>query len=303
MIIRFAVFSTAVLAMCYATSAATVDFEDLSLSPNTFWKGPDLSGTNQPTPWGTTLYSGSFTSGGATFNNAIDLPGGFWSGWAYSNTTDVTTPGIVGGVAVNDSSAYDPHHLADGGGDGSANYGVAFGGFAGDSVITLPVGAQPVSMKVINTTYAALIMLSGDASGFSKKFGDNLDTVGTIETDFPDWFLLKVIGLDAGNQQIGSVDFYLADYRFANDGDDYVVDEWTEINLSPLAAAAKLTFALSSSDSGTFGMNTPSYFAMDNLVLQPVPEPASALLAAGVGFGALIVILRRTAPAVRSIAA
>src|SRR5262245_24474501 len=124
------------IALCLAvalvsreTRAAVVDFEDLTLSPGTYWKGPDPLGVDQPTPWSTVERVGSFTSGGATFNNVYDLTYTTWGGWAYSNTTDVTTPGIINGIVVNESSAYDPHHLGDGGGDNSANYGVAFGAF------------------------------------------------------------------------------------------------------------------------------------------------------------------------------
>jgi hypothetical protein len=287
------------LAMCLtnlsATHSATLDFEDLLLSPTTYWKGPDPLGTDQSTPWGTTERVGSFTSGGAKFGNVYDLTFGSWYGWGYSNTKDVVTPGVVAGLVVNESSAYDPHHLADGGGDNSANYAVTFSTALGGSAITLPAGTQPVSMRVTNTTYAALIMLNGDPSNFSKKFGDDKATAGTTETNFPDWFLLKVIGLDAGNQQIGSVDFYLADFRFANDVDDYVVDVWKSVDLSSLAGATKLNFALSSSDVGQFGMNTPDYFALDNLELQPVPEPATIVTAALAAVGWFTFARRRFA--------
>jgi hypothetical protein len=286
---RIAMLSAVCLATISTAHAVTLDFEDLVLSPSTYWKGPDPLGTDQSTPWGTTERVGSFTSGGAKFGNVYDLTYGSWYGWAYSNTTDVVTPGVVNGIVVNESSAYDPHHLADGGGDNSANYAVTFSTAFGGSAITLPAGMQPVSMRVANTTYAALIMRDGDPSGFAKKFGfgDDRSTPDIAETNQPDWFLLKVIGLDAGNQQIGSVDFYLADYRFANDADDYVVDEWKTIDLSSLAGAAKLNFALSSSDVGGFGMNTPDYFALDNLVLQPVPEPATFVTAAIAAVGLL----------------
>ena len=41
-------------------------------------------------------------------------------------------------------------------------------------------------------------------------------------------------------------------------------------------------FTFSGSDTGTFGLNTPAYFAMDALTVNAVPEPAGwGLLAAG----------------------
>jgi hypothetical protein len=178
-----------------------------------------------------------------------------------SNHTDTTTPGYG-----NQFSA-----ITGGGADGSAFYGVSFvvGSDPGPTVL-LPAGVEPVSMQITNTTYAALSMLHGD--GFAKKFG------GTDGHD-PDWFKLTVTGLDDGGAPAGTVEFYLADYRFEDDGQDYIVQEWIDLDLTPLVAARALRFELTSSDVGAYGMNTPAYFAMDNFVF--VPEPGSALLLLG----------------------
>ena len=83
------------------------------------------------------------------------------------------------------------------------------------------------------------------------------------------------------------MDFYLADYRFADNGLDYIVDDWSWVDLTSLGAVDKLQFGLSSTDNGFFGMNTPAYFAMDNMV----PEPATMSLLA---LGGLAVLRRRS---------
>ena len=44
------------------------------------------------------------------------------------------------------------------------------------------------------------------------------------------------------------MEFYLADYRFANNASDYIVRDWTFVNLASLGAVSKLTFGLTSSD-------------------------------------------------------
>ncbi len=52
--------------------------------------------------------------------------------------------------------------------------------------------------------------------------------------------------------------------------------------MTPLAGSESLGFGFASSDVGQFGINTPLYFAMDNLTLSTstaIPEPSSALLA------------------------
>ena len=93
-------------------------------------------------------------------------------------------------------------------------------------------------------------------------------------------FLLTITGLDGDGKPLGAVEVYLADYRFEDNALDTLVDRWTEVDLSALSSSRSLSFGLDSTDVGPFGMNTPAYFAVDNLHL--VPEPTvSALLAIG----------------------
>ncbi|HKL40270.1 MAG TPA: DUF4465 domain-containing protein, partial [Cryomorphaceae bacterium] len=62
------------------------------------------------------------------------------------------------------------------------------------------------------------------------------------------------------------VEFYLADYTFSDNSQDYIVDEWTYVDLTSLGDADSLSFTLTSSDVGEFGMNTPAYFCIDDLI-------------------------------------
>ena len=241
-----------------ATASVVVGFDDLSLASESFYNGSDGAG--------------SFSSGGALFNNTFtDFGGGFtgWTGWSYSNVTDNSTPGFT-----NQYSA-----ITGGGANGSANFGVAFGTSPGDATIAWPQSMSPESIMVTNTTFAYLDMLSG--SPFSKVFGGE-------SGDDPDFFLLTITGLDIQGQSVGSVDFYLADFRFEDNALDVLVDTWTEVDLTSLDGAVQLSFGLESSDVGAFGMNTPAYFAIDNLRL--VPEPASLILLI---FGGLVALRRR----------
>ncbi len=239
----------------------TVDFEELPLESEDFYNGSDLAG--------------GFSSYGVSFNNEFS---GFWQGWSYSRTTDITTPG-----ASNQYSAF-----SGSGAEGSLQYGVAFNGYDGGGgiipTITLPAGAEPTSVKVTNTTYAALSMLNGDP--FAKNFG------GASGND-PDRFLLQVVGWDDNNVPIEDpnghvhdmpfenanghvhVDFDLANYEFNDPNDDFIVDQWTALDLTPLTGLGvrKLAFRLTSTDNGIFGMNTPAYVAIDNLVLDVPATP------------------------------
>lgn len=243
---------------------AIVDFQDLSLGPNSYWNGSDSSG--------------GFTSRGAHFNNSYDQDYGSWSGWSYSNVNDTTTAGYGNLYAA---------HTGTGVG-GSGNYAV---GYVGDPIyggvlptITIPDGMQVQSATFTNTTYAALSMLNGD--GFAKKFG------GSTGND-PDWFELTITGEGVSGNTLGSVDFFLADYRFTNNTQDYLANTWQSVDLSSLSGAKTLEFNLTSSDSGLYGMNTPASFAMDNLTLSPVPEPSTLALLCGAGIACAVRGYRR----------
>ena len=252
----------AAIAWPVLTEAETVNFEDVGagLNAEEYWNGSDGSG--------------GFTSGSLGFSNSYNASWGSWVGWSYSNTTDTATEGYT-----NQYSAF-----TGGGAGGSATYGVANNFTTGDARITILAGYYVASAMITNTTYAALSMTNGDA--FAKKFG------GPSEDD-PDWFLLTVLGKNAADQQIGFEELYLADYRFADNSLDYIVRDWTEVDLSSLKGASTLEFSLDSSDVGVWGMNTPAYFAMDNIVLEQVPEPSTVVMLLSAAAASLLVRRRR----------
>lgn len=214
-----------------------VDFEDLTVpGADSAWLGSDGSG--------------GFTSNGVYFENSYDTQYDYWSGgFIYSNSTNVTTPGFT-----NDYSAYTGN-----GAENSSNYAVNYGGSIDFTTEKLVSG-----IAITNTTYAALSMLNGDS--FGKKFGSSMDAHGNPDgTNGDDWFRLLIIGKDAQSNVTDTVVFYLADYRFPDTLDDYIVNTWETVDLTPLGSVQFLEFALESSDVGQFGMNTPAYFALDNL--------------------------------------
>jgi hypothetical protein len=43
---------------------------------------------------------------------------------------------------------------------------------------------------------------------------------------------LTIEGLDATGASVGTVEFYLADYRFSNNALDYILEEWAEVDLT-----------------------------------------------------------------------
>lgn len=216
----------------------------------------------------------TFTSGAATFNHSYTefVSGCCHVDWVYSNRTDTTT-----GNFTNQHSA-----ITGGGVDGSAHYAIAN---FGAPTISFASAVSVQGAYLTNTTFTGLTLLTGDF--FSKKFG------GASGND-PDYLKLTIIGKDGGGATTGSVDFMLADYRFADNTQDYVVTDWRWVDLAALGTVSSLQFALASSDSGEFGINTPAYFALDNLTVTAVPEPEqAALLLAGLALVGAIARRRR----------
>jgi hypothetical protein len=99
-------------------------------------------------------------------------------------------------------------------------------------------------------------------SPFSKEFG------GQTSND-EDWLKLTITGKDAAGNITGTIDFYLADFRFADNTKDYLLDSWAFVSLRALGPVKSLEFSLASSDVGAFGMNTPAYFCLDTLRAGP----------------------------------
>lgn len=232
-----------------------VDFEDLGqgLSTNDFFNGPVAGGATTTGPFSDTVVLGTFQSETLTLNNNHSQDFGSWNGFAYSNVVDTTTAGFG-----NQHAAF-----AGSGAGGSQTYGVGFntsGSFYDAPTIerTSDDDRQFESVAITNTTYAALSMANGDM--FAKKFGG-------VSGGDPDFLSLTITGLDASDSSIGTVEFFLADFRFADNSLDYIVDEWTTIDLSSLAQARSLQFSIDSSDVGSFGINTPTYFAIDDITL------------------------------------
>ncbi len=254
--------------------AEIVSFEDLPLAAESYRPGPFSNAHDEPDPYGGSLpiKVGSFSSGGLEFVNRYNLNYGSWSGFAYSNRTDTTTPGYSNQFSAATGS---------GAGGGDDVYAVAYGyadGFdpsdAGQRALLpyfdLPTGAQLQRALVTNTTYAALSMRLGDS--FAKPFGG-------ATGDDPDWFLLTAYGVDLDGALLPSApSIYLADYRFADSNQDYILEEWTPWDLSSLATAARIYFNLVSSDvHPDFGLNTPGYFAIDQIEYLTAVEPSELL--------------------------
>jgi len=223
---------SALLTLSTSANAAIATFDDLILSPESFFSpGMDTS----------------FVSGNASFisewNEEFNC---CLSGFTYSNTTDTTTAGFT-----NQYSA-----ITGGGVNGSQNYGISNPNTV--SQVNFSDATSVSGAYFTNTTYAALSMQNGD--DFAKQFVDG------------DFFTLTVNGLDNSGTMISTMDINLA-------SGTSILNNWLWSDMSSLGLVYGLEFSLSSSDNGQFGMNTPAYFAIDDLTtVSAVPVPAAVWL-------------------------
>ena len=231
-------FVFAVVFVLFSSAQTTSTFENLTLAPDTFWTGSNLSG--------------GFSSGNAYFKNVYDTTYHYWSdGFAYSDKKDSTTAGYT-----NEYSA-----VAGGGVNGSSNYAVAYDAGSGNVKIRLTgtgTGKSIEGVYITNTTYAYKSMLNGDT--YEHAF------------DSSDYYLLQITGWKNGAPINDTVNFYLADFRADTASQRYIVKNWQWVNLLSLGNVDSIVFTVSGSQVDTFGyLNTPAYFALDNFVTADLP--------------------------------
>lgn len=186
----------------------------------------------------------SYTEDPWTFINEYDQSYGSWNGFAFSVLNDTKTAGYA-----NQYSVYCE--------DNSSTFAVAYYEAYTKTPALFRVNDGQVrrlrSVEVCNATYAALDMINGSA--FSKKFGSG------------DWFKVTFTGYDVYGNVSGTVDFYAVDYR---NNKSYVCNSWTKVDLSSLGAVYKVEITMDSSDvDPEWGVRTPCYICLDNLVYVP----------------------------------
>ena len=211
-----------------------------------------------PTAYGENLYDGGYTgyldpNSGLKFNTTVGGYGFSSGGIAVSRWNDKTTAGYL-----NQCSAYyGTDNQGDGGADNSATFAVVYSSsFGGDGYMSFEGSKECVidHLYCTNNTCAALSMMNGD--GYARK----------LTYDAKDWFKLTFIGENAAGEKTGEVEVYLADFRTSDAGG--VLTEWAKVSLRELGKVNKIKFEMSSTDNSEWGMNTPSYFCMDNLAIE-----------------------------------
>ena len=201
------------------------DFGKLELEDNSYWNGKDGAEC--------------FSSGNKVFNNTYFKVSDSFTGFAYSN--------VLNTYYHNDESKYAAY--ADVLKAESGNYAVAHQ--YDKLIIDMQEGEELRSVQITNCTYTALAILN--AYDGAKKFGGD-------SGDDPDWLKLSIKGIGEKDQVTGELDVFLADFRYENNAQDYVLSSWKNVDLRSLGIVKRLEIQMSSSDK-----NTPLYFCLDNL--------------------------------------
>lgn len=214
----------------FAMAQEPATFEDVPLGSGGIWQPP--VGENE------------MPSGGWIFTNSTQY--GYWGGFTASNRTDLSQTGLEAQYTAAAGCGY----------DGSTQYAVAYTMGVQTEVYATDGQLHTVTgCYVTNNLWTYQDILQG---GYGEQ------PYGGLTGNDPDWFKVTATGKNASGQTVGTLDFYLADYRFANNEEDYVLDTWEWFDLSPLGNVAAISFSLSSSRGSGYNMITPAYFCMDD---------------------------------------
>lgn len=214
-----------------------IDFKELELANNSYSRGENLPNN-----------SVGFSSKGLIFP-VNPFGENQWTGFTLSsrfNQTTTSQPDIFSAYAARSTSGK------------FMLYSQPLSPYAAS--VYLENGQNRVfgSISVANSTLTYLVMRHGTESGI-RRFG------GTSNNE-PDWFRLTIEGFTDGGVYTGKVEYYLADFRSANNRLRTMLANWATIDLTSLGEINRLSFTLDSSIKNDEGqMLTPPFFCIDNI--------------------------------------
>lgn len=233
------------------------------------FEGTQFTGADIPVTGTTSLHIGVNRS---SWSNQIEFYGGglALSKWNIRSNTEASQAANWWYTYENQCSVY---NLAstDGantkaGADGSDTFLVAFGrsengDMAGCASMNFTGGAEYSleTIDVCNDAYTYGVLMNGNPFGLTPD--KNIEQAGG-------WFKVEFYGFDAqGNPTNGGrpVEFYLCDYRAGSATAVATISRWTKCDLSALGKVNMVKVDFKGSDTGKWGLNTPSYVCLDNL--------------------------------------
>lgn len=167
-----------------------------------------------------------------------------WNGFVLSKNTNKTKTD-----STNQFSVYDT------GGSGGSKVFVVFKQ-GGKNKISFNDGSTHTfsSIDVNNTTLAFSIMKKTTLFDLKEK---------------DDFYELDIYGYDANGTRIDNpITTRLADYRFSDNNDKFILDEWKTVKLEDLGKVSALEFQLRSSAENDEENTLPMDVCLDNLIIK-----------------------------------
>ncbi|TLX71534.1 DUF4465 domain-containing protein [Labilibacter sediminis] len=217
----------------WAQSMYLTDFEDLELENDSFWVNNEAN-----------TY---FTSDSLKFEINGSYSAESWTGFTYSNMT-----GSNSEEEYEKYSAYKQSASFD-----SEIFGVMMQDDIQTSLIIETIDGEDHVFKsfAVNNSYYVYDAIKSGNHG-SKIFG------GEDGTDL-DSLVLNIKGYTKNGLQSGTIQFYLANYTFGNNRDNYIITDWSTIDLQDLGAINRIELEISSSDVVDGKMMTPGFVCID----------------------------------------
>ena len=247
-------YSIVALCLTIGAQAQVVDFENVETMEGNLALNADNYQNNF---FDEEEEEGLFMSGNFVFSNYYKADWDFWCGFAISARTQTTFT----------KTTPDQFNSCVGHGvNGSKNYAVFYD--AGSMMPAMPIesitsGEEVSGMYVANSAWVVKAILEGDGYNGAFEKGDYLKLTITGRTDAP-------------NSE-KTVEVMLADYTSENEADHYYLKDWTWVDLSALGKVSRITFAMSGSKMGDWGLTTPMYFCIDDFNGEaPTAAPAVA---------------------------
>jgi len=124
--------------------------------------------------------------------------------------------------------------------------------------------AVPQEVYFCNATQTYKDITEGDFNGYVMGKNDSVE----------DYVYVRVrgivgVGEDGYTLTENAVDYYLADFR---EGKSFVNNGWEKCDLTSLGEVYGLVFDMASTGVGEYGINTSTYFALDQLKIKEVKE-------------------------------